>query len=191
MKKGFTLIETIVVIAVIGITLPVLVAIILTLMRQQLKINRLSQIKREGDYVSSVIGNTIKDRAFSIHTGKPVNDTTKICEEALSFSNPTTSLFFLDKSKNWFGYEISGNTIASKSADLENLPNDQTINLTSTKIFISNFSISCSRDNVYSAPSVQFSFDVCYDNGLPNCATTRPEEITSLHYQSRIKIRNY
>ena len=187
MKKGFTLIETIVVIAVIGITLPVLFAIILTLMRQQLKINRLSEIKREGDYISSTLENTIKDRAVSIHSGLPVNDTTKICEDALSFSSPTTNLYFLDKNRNWFGYQFSGNILASESADLVN----PSIDLNSSKILISNFSISCSRNTVYSAQSVQFSFDVCYDTGLPDCATTRPEEITSLHYQTRIKLRNY
>lgn len=187
MKKGFTLIETIVVIAVIGVTLPVLFAIIFTLMRQQLKINRLSEIKREGDYVSSVIENTIRENAISIHSGLPVNDSTEICEGALSFSNPATSLYFLDKNKNWFGYQFTGNTLASESANLIN----PSIDLNSPKIFISNFSISCSRSTVYSAQSVQFSFDVCFDTGLPDCATTRPEEITSLHYQSRIKLRNY
>lgn len=188
MKKCFTLIETIVVIAVIGITLPVLFAIILTLMRQQLKINRLSEIKREGDYISSVLENTIKDRAVSIHSGLPVNDTTIVCESANSSSNSSaTILYFLDKSKNWFGYQFTGNTLASESADLIN----PSIDLNSSKIFVSAFSISCSRNTVYSAQSVQFSFDVCYDTGLPNCATTRPEEINSLHYQSRIKLRNY
>ncbi len=186
-EVGFTLIETIVVIAVIGITLPVLFAIILTLMRQQLKINRLSEIKREGDYISSVIENTIKDSAISIHSGEPVNDSTEICTEALSFSNPSTSLYFLDKNKNWFGYQFTGNTLASESANLEN----PSINLNSSKIFISAFSISCTRSTVYSAQSVQFSFDVCYDTGLPDCTSTRPEEIASLHYQSRIKLRNY
>ncbi|MFA6533003.1 MAG: type II secretion system protein [Patescibacteria group bacterium] len=187
MKKGFTLIETIVVIAVIGITLPVLFAIIFTLMRQQLKINRLSEIKREGDYISSVIENTIKDRAISIHSGLPANDSTKICEEALSFSNPATSLYFLDKNGNWFGYQFTGNNLASESADLEN----PSINLNSSNIFISNFTINCSRNTVYSAQSIQISFDICYNTGLPNCESTRPEEITFLYYQSRIKLRNY
>jgi prepilin-type N-terminal cleavage/methylation domain-containing protein len=179
MKKGFTIIETIVVIAVIGITLPVLFAIIFTLMRQQLKINRLSEIKREGDYVSSVIENTIKDRAVSIHSNLPVNDSTKICEEALSFSSPDANLYFLDKNKNWFGYQFSGNTLSSESANLVN----PSINLNSSKIIILNFSINCTRNTVYTAQSVEFSFDVCYDTGLPDCATTRPEEVTSLHYQ--------
>ena len=62
-NKGFTLIETIVVIAVIGLTLPVLFATILTLMRQQIKIYRLSQVKREGDYIINLMENTIRNRA--------------------------------------------------------------------------------------------------------------------------------
>ncbi|EKE14302.1 MAG: hypothetical protein ACD_12C00581G0001, partial [uncultured bacterium] len=61
MEKSFTLIETIVVVAVIGLTLPVLFAIIFILMREQVKINRLSQIKKEGDYIITLMENTIKN----------------------------------------------------------------------------------------------------------------------------------
>ncbi len=183
LKRSFTLIETIVVVAVIGLTLPILFVIIFTLMRQQVKISRLSQTKREGDYIINIMENTVRDKAVTIHTSTPPNDENMICKN-VGASPSGSSLYFLDKNKQWFGYENGSNTIASSSASTS-------INLTSSKILVSNFSLSCSRNTIYSAPTVLLSFDVCYDTGAPNCSTTRPEEITSIHYGTRIKLRNY
>lgn len=185
-KKSFTLIETIVVIAVIGLTLPVLIGTIFILVRQQTKIIRLSQVKREGDYLINVMENTIRDRAVTIHSAEP-NDANIVCKDAgSSYSPPTPILYFLDKDKNWLSYELSGNTVASDSANLAS-----PINLTSTKTRIENFSISCARNTIYSPPSVSFDFDVCFVTGAGICTSTRPEETASMHYQTRIKLRNY
>ncbi len=183
MKKGFTLIETIVVIAVIGMTLPVLFAIILTLTRQQVKIYRLSQIKREGDYLLNVLGNSIRDNATSIHSGIP-DESNIVCEDIGTSDSSASRLYFLDKNKRWFGYLSNSTWVASESAS-------QTYYLTSDKTLISYFTIYCSRGAKYAAPSILFSFDICYDTGAGSCTSTRPEEVTSLHYQSRIKLRNY
>jgi len=185
MKKSFTLIETIVVVIVIGLTLPVLFAIILTLMRQQVKIYRLSQIKRGGDYVINLMENIIKDNAITIHTTTPPNDVNIICKN-VGTSLPGTSLYFLDKNKQWFGYLATVNSIASTSANLAS-----PINLTSSKTIVSNFSIYCSRNSIYSPAAILLSFDICYDTGSGICTSIRPEEITSMHYQTRIKLRSY
>lgn len=186
-EVGFTLIETIVVIAVIGLTLPVLISTVFILVRQQTKVVRLSQVKREGDYLINTIENTIRNRAISIHSGEPTegNIVCKGVVGSYSYSS-TSSLYFRDKDKQWFGYLAGSDLISSDSAYLA-LP----INLTSGKILVSPFSISCSRNSLYSPASILLSFDVCYDTGLPNCATTRPEEIASMHYQTRIKLRSY
>ncbi|MFA5770474.1 MAG: type II secretion system protein [Patescibacteria group bacterium] len=183
MKKSFTLIETIVVVAVIGLTLPVLFAIIFILMRQQTKINRLSQVKREGDYVINLMENTIKNDAITIHSGKPADDANITCSLAnSSFSGPP--LYFLDKTRRWFGYEDGVNTIASASSAVSS------INLTSSKAKISSFSLSCSRENLFSPASISLSFKIEYCNDVA-CNQTRPEETASLFYQTRIKLRNY
>lgn len=184
-KKGFTLIETLVVIAVISITLPVLISIILILMRQQLRIYRLAQVKKEGDYLISIMETTIKDEAVSIHSGQPASESNIVCSDPLIPHSPTSSLYFLDKNNNWFGYEFGGDSIASSSSLVSN-------NLTSSKILVQSFSITCSKNKIYSSPSIIFSFDVCYDNaGAGSCNSTRPEEQVSIHYQTRIKLRNY
>ena len=182
MKKSFTLIETIVVVAVIGLTLPVLIGTIFILVRQQTKIIRLSQVKREGDYIINLMENTIRNRAISIHSGIPTEGNI-VCKDAGS-SSSGPPLYFLDKNGQWFGYLADSNSIASNSAN-------PTINLTSSKILISNFSIDCSRKIIYSPASISLGFDICYDIGAGVCTSTRPEEIASLHYQTRIKLRNY
>lgn len=183
-KKAFTLIETIVVIAVIGLTLPVLFATILILMRQQVKIYRLSQAKREGDYLINIMENTIRNRAVTIYKSAVINDSNIVCQDAPnSYSSPTSDLYFLDEAKQFFGYKLNGATVASDSAN--------PVNLTSSKIIVSNFSISCLRNTIYSPPSVLLGFDICYNTGSGLCTSTRPEEVTSIHYQTRIKLRSY
>lgn len=182
--KGFTLIETIVVVAVIGLTLPVLFAIIFILMREQVKIYRLNQIKKEGDYIISLMENTIKNDAVTIHSGNPPTDANIICSIAdSSYSGPP--LYFLDKTKKWFGYENGVNTIATASALAT-----PSISLTSSKIKISSFSLSCSKKNLYSPAAILLSFKIEYCNDVA-CSQTRPEETASLFYQARIKLRNY
>jgi len=184
-KKGFTLIETLVVIAVIGITLPILISIILILMRQQLKIYRLSQVKKEGDYIISIIQATVKDQAFTIHNAKPASESNIVCDDpATGPYSSTSSLYFLDKNSNWFGYEFINDSIASSSSLTSN-------NLTSSKILVESFSISCLRNKIFSPPYIMFSFDVCYYTGGGGCDSTRPEETATLHYQSRVKLRNF
>lgn len=191
-KTGFTLIETLVVIAVIGITLPILISIILILMRQQLKIYRLSQVKKEGDYIITVMENTIRSRAVTIHSGQP-SEANIVCSSTnYPLSGTVDNLYFLDEDKHWFGYLFENNSIASKSANIENPPNILTFPLTSSKILVdSTFSISCSRNKIFSPPSIMFSFDVCYDTGGGVCDSTRPEEIATIHYQSRVKLRSF
>jgi len=192
MKRSFTLIETIVVVAVIGLTLPVLFAIIFTLIKQQVKIYRLSQVKREGDYVINLMENTIRNRAISIHSDTPT-EVNIVCKGVVGsyLYSSTSSLYFRDKDKQWFGYLFDSDSIASKSADLDNPLNVLTSALTSSKTIVYNFSISCSRNTIYSPPSVSFDFDVCFVTGAGICTSTRPEEIASIHYQTRIKLRSY
>lgn len=185
MKKSFTFIETIVVVAVIGLTLPVLFAIIFILMREQTKINRLNLVKREGDYIISLMENTIKNDAVTIHSGKlPTDDSNIECDSTnSSYSGPP--LYFLDKTRRWFGYEDGVNTIATASAKAT-----PSIKLTSSKTKISSFSLSCLRENSYSPAAILLSFKIEYCNDVA-CSQTRPEETASLFYQTRIKLRNY
>lgn len=186
-NKAFTLIETIVVVAVLGLTLPVIFSIFFVLLQQQTKIYRLNTTKKEGDYVISLIENTVKNDAVMILSSNspiPPDATNKECDTDSSSYSSNSNLYFLDEEGDWFGYLINGTSIASSSAGLA------TINLTSSKTRITGFSISCSRTFQYSQPSVALSFDIEFCNDVA-CSQTRPEETSSLHYQTKIKLRNY
>lgn len=186
-KKAFTLIETIVVIAVIGLTIPAIFAIIFGLVRQQTKIYRLSLVKREGDYALNIIGSLIKNRAITIYSTTPPNN--QQCDNVGDIYPPTGTtdkLFFQDQQGEWFEISLLADRIASQSS---NLTDDQ---LTSTTTFVQNFSIACKKTAFYSPAIVSLSFDICYDTGAADpCTSTRPEETATLHYQTKIKLRNF
>jgi len=123
--------------------------------------------------------NTIRDRAVTIYKSAVPDDSYIVCKDALSsYSSPTSDLYFLDKDGKFFGYKGNGITVASDSA--------HPAVLTSDKTEVSIFSISCSRNAIYSPPSVSIDFTIQY-----NTTSTRPEETASLHYQTMIKLRNY
>jgi hypothetical protein len=172
---------------VVGLTLPAIFTIFMVLLQQQEKIYRLSTTKREGDYIINLIENTIKNEAVTILSSNspipPDSTNTKCDNDSTSYSS-ISSLYFLNKDGLWFGYLINGNAISSSSASLAS------INLTSSKTRISSFSMSCSRTYAFSQPSVSLSFDIEFCSNV-GCSQTRPEEISSLHYQTKIKLRNY
>lgn len=184
-KKGFTLIETIVVIAVIGLTIPAIFAIIFGLVRQQAKINRLSEVKRQGDYVLNNIAVLIRNNALSVHSASPATDANEKCSIDGSTYNSNSSLYFLDKNGHWFGFRLTTNKISSVSVDLAT-----PVDLTTTKVIISGLNIGCGKTTLYSPATVSLSFDICYNTGAGICTSTHPEETATLHYQTKIKLRN-
>jgi len=181
-KKSFTLIEMIVVIATIGLVLPALFAIVFTILQQQIKIQRLSIVKREGDYALSVMENIIRNYAVKIYSESSfINER---CTTANSSYGPQngSGFYFEDKYGNWFNFYQDFTNISSNSAKLSS-----PVNLNSPQTKITDFSIQCYRTNLYSPPVVNVSFKIEY-----NTTSTRPEErVTSLNYNTKIKLKSY
>jgi type II secretory pathway pseudopilin PulG len=182
-KKGFTFIEVLVVFSIIALVIPAVFAVIFAVFREQTKILRLSTAKRQGDYVLNLIGYNIRNRAFSIHSGSPADDTNEVCKNIQTVT--ASSLFFKDDTGAWFGYYLTNNKISSSSSVIVT-----PLDLTSANTYISNFSIGCEKSVAYSYPSTSISFDICYKTQAGDCTSTRPEEISTLHYQSKISLRN-
>lgn len=177
-KSGFTLIETIVVIAVIALTLPIIFAIIFIILQQQVKIYRLAEVKRQGDNVLSFMQNTIKASGSKIYAGTYPSIASPLCATttggAVAISQP---YYILDKNSNWFYYSLSGNNIASYSATLGGVA------LNTSNVRISSLSLTCTRTATYSSPIIAVSFSVNYIT-----TSTRLEDNASLSYQTRIKL---
>ena len=180
-KKGFTLIEMIVVIAVIALTLPSIFAIVFGIAKQQTKIYRIFKVKQEGDYILNLVTDTVRNSAVGIYSSSPPNPpANEKCQSSPYPSTYTsaTSLVFQDRISKWFSISLSGNNIASASALGTN-------NLNSSKVTISNFTIKCRKKNVYSNAEVTLLFRISY-----NASSTLPEDTAYLDYQTRIMLRN-
>jgi type II secretory pathway pseudopilin PulG len=180
-KKSFTLIEMIVVIATIGLVLPALFAIIFSILQQQVKIQRLSIVKREGDYVLNVMENTIRNYAVKIYSES------SFTSERCTGENPTygpsngSNFFFRDKSDRWFSFYQNSNNISSNSANLSS-----PVNFNSSQTKITNFSVQCYRTALYSPPVINISFTISY-----NTSSSRAEETASFNYQTKVKLKSY
>jgi prepilin-type N-terminal cleavage/methylation domain-containing protein len=177
-KSGFTLIEIILVIMVIGLALPVLFNIVFTVLRQQVKIIALQEIKRQGDSAVNSIETAVKNQAVAIFSDDKLLPSDQQCLLSGSSYAPEKGIkFYLkDKNGNWFRYRFVDPYIASDESSLTN-PNG--IPLTNPKVIISNFSITCKKSANYSFPVVSVSFKVSHKEG------------SSLNYNTRIKLRNY
>lgn len=181
-NNAFTFIEMIVVIGIMSIALPTLYAIFFLILQQQMKIIRLAEVKRQGDFVVNTIESLVKKNAFSIHSGIPT-DGNKICTPP---NSTTTSgpLYFKDRSGNYFYFDIPVGTtkISSESAG-------QGIDLTSSKVVIdsASFTQNCTISG-FSAPYVTYSFDLCY-NTDNTCAPSSTHDI--LHFETTAALPHY
>lgn len=192
MKKnnGFTLIEMILVIGSISLTLPLLFSIIFIILQQQVKINRLTEVKRQGDYILTVIIDTISNHAVSIHSDIPPSNL--IC--TTPNEQPIDQAYFLDKYATYFRFCKSGsgsncdnnnNYIASFSSILNN-GSPATIPLNNNKVNITDFSLTCYKKSEFSSPIIGIRFTISY-----NTLSTRPEEKAQMTYQTKVKLRSY
>jgi len=186
-KRGFTLIEMVVTISVLGLALPVLFAIIFMILKEETKIVSLSEIKRQGDFALNVMENTINNNATGIYSDSDLMPVNKQCNTTGTYDG---TVYFMDKDRNWFNYYLNGSTIASGSSVLTT---PDYIDLTTSKVRIENFVITCSSTADFSTPIVNIAFDVCHNNNSNPCSSisTHFEENALLHYQASIKLKNY
>lgn len=198
--KGFTLIEVIVVIAVVGLTLPLLFSILYTVLRQQVKIYRLAEVKRQGDYVLDVATNLIRNSADGIYSSYTLTDLTSQCATANSSYAPASAqqFYFKDKTNSnvWFTIDSNGSQIASQSGTTSSATAVNYAGVNSTRVWVHNYSLQCARSSQFSPPVVTIQFDVCYNTGtnsVLSCGSsdTRPEDIASLQYETKVVMTNY
>ncbi len=180
-KKGFTLVEMLIVLGIVAIVLPAVFTILFTIIREQARVYALKQVKREGDFVLSKISNQIRSNAVGIYMDPALDN--EVCDRALIvptyINNNGDSFYFEDKKGDWFRYSLSNASIASDSSTT--VP----VNLTSGKVDISNFSISCNRTGPYAPPLITLSFGVGYHNAQFQ------EELATLNFQTQIAMKNY
>ena len=184
-KSGFTLLETMIVIGIISLILPLIFSIVFSITRQQAKVYVLSTVKREGDNALSVIENFIRTNAIGIYSDQTLSS--KVCTTASYDGGNGSSFYFSDKDGNWFNFKTTTDTgllkIASDSSVISTA-----IDLTSTKnTQISAFNISCDQTSSTSSPIISIQFTIAQKQ----TTSTRIEDLASLNYSTKIKLRSY
>ncbi|MBI3620194.1 hypothetical protein HY214_03580 [Candidatus Roizmanbacteria bacterium] len=196
-KHAFTFIEMIVVVGVLLVALPALFSIFFAVVSEQVKVIRLSQVKREGDFALGVMSSVIKGSALAIYSATTAqctanNFTGPQCSVAgTSYSDSGGAFCFKEKwpAGSGFNFSQTTNSISSASAVFAATP----VNLVSDKMYVTNFTLKCTRTATYSPPIVTVSFDICYNTGnsASPCVGYRPQDVASLHYQTSIKMTSY
>lgn len=174
---GFTIIELIIVIGVIGVTIPAIFGIFFTMLRARAKTYVLQEVKRNGDNAVNIMGTLIKQRAVGIYNDQALTPTNEVCLTSnTSANNP---LYFKDKDGEVFYFisELVPTQIASRTASLAYY-------LTNQKVSANSFSIQCFRKNTFSPPIVRIDFDIVA------VTSTRQEENAKIHYTTQVKLRN-
>lgn len=200
-KHSFTLIEIIVTVGVVALALPVLFAIIFTITREQLKLYRLTEVKRQGDFAMSTMTTLIRNNAIGIYSEHTLSAGSKQCKTAGQTYSPATDggatdddhMFFQDKVRTdyWFRFYYNATQIASASSVVS------PVGLNTPRVKVSNLTMKCSRLNQFSPPLVNISFNVCYNTGTAatqDCgnASSRVEETSPiLHYSTNVIMLNY
>jgi prepilin-type N-terminal cleavage/methylation domain-containing protein len=188
-KRGFTFIEMLVVLAVIAVALPSLFLIVYAILQQQVKIYRLTEVKRQGDYLINNMVSLIRNSGTGLYryngvTGIPVCDSTANSPYPSS-GNGTTNLYFKDRTGTWFAFAYSGTQVASQSGSA--IGTLSGVNLTTSKVKVSNLSFACTKASTFSAPLVTVGFTIKYNS----TSATREEENATLDYQTFVKLQTY
>ena len=166
---GFTLMEIIVVIALLGVVGMMAVNIFFTSLRGSTKAETLKEIKQNGDFAISTMERMIRN-------AQEVTSTCSGSSSSITIRNPD----------NWRTTFSCGNQIASISADL--VP-PVTTYLTSSKVYISDCYFICD-DGGLTPDKVTIHFALC-ETGAATPRPVRPEERASVTFETTVSLRDY
>ncbi|MBI1863465.1 type II secretion system protein [Candidatus Microgenomates bacterium] len=178
-KRAFTIMEILIVMGIISIMIPVLFTVVFAVIRQEARVYALTTVKTQGDFILNSMKFNIRNSAISLHSAYPATDFNKVCTSASSTPIAQNPLVLRDRQGNSFYYSLSGNAVASNSSVLAT-----PLALTSAKVSVSGFSMSCNLPSQYSAPIVTISYTVNYVSAVAG------ETAASLPYSTKIKLRN-
>ncbi|MCX6726103.1 MAG: type II secretion system protein [Candidatus Shapirobacteria bacterium] len=169
--KGFTMIEILVVIGILGIIAVIGSNMFFTTLKASNKTKVLATVKQNGDYALSVMGRMIRDSQKVITNSETPN---KICEIGMN----KIKVKRLDGSEIEFSCDqegtVNGN-IASNSA-----------RLTSSEVKVDSCSFDCSTKGEFYPQSVVISFTLSQAT-----VTTRVEEQALVNFKTTISVRNF
>jgi prepilin-type N-terminal cleavage/methylation domain-containing protein len=186
LQRGFTFVEVVVVLAILGIMMPVVFSILFTVAKQQSKIYKLSEAKQQGDFALAFMKSYIRDYGERIY--KEDSFTNEACTNVEypdndHISTTGTNFFFTkkDTANDYFQFTLDGTSERLVFND-DGTKQD----LTTGNVKVTNFSIACLRKTTTSLPFVIVSFTIYYTADL---STAKPEDIAVIDYKGIVKLR--
>lgn len=154
-RRGFTLIEFLIVLSIIVFIVPSVFGLIYSLLRQQARIVALQEVKRQGDLAFNHMKVSIKNNAVSTYNGTLASPSA-ICATTSSSSTANSAMYFLHAEglNNYFGYSLSSSVLQYERTA------SATAQLTNSSVAISNLSMGCTKDSEFTPPLVDLSFTV-------------------------------
>ncbi len=180
-KKGFALIEFVVVLAVVSIMLPAIFTLYLVSIQNQQKAKILTHIKQNGDNALSIMESLIRNRGVSIYDAG--DSTTERCTQAGQSYEFLEGISLKDKLGNLFTFELD--TTESESQKISSNSAALNVPLTDDRVTVTGLSFICTRPSQYGAPIISVSFTIA-QRGDPQ----RHEQEDSLDWATNIKLRN-
>ena len=187
-KKGFTLLEILIVMTIVALILPTVFAIVFVIMRQQVRIYRVVETRRQGDYIL----NFIKDKIIrSKEIGAGVSPYTERCPvnpaSPTEFQSSTGGIDITFVDQNDVRYQIyqdsATDTLYYKKITSPGFTTK--LNDPAHNIAIDSFTISCYRRSAYAKPIISVAYNISYVDATP----TTEEGSVDLHYQTKVRLR--
>ena len=176
-KKGFTLIEMLIVLTVVAILLPTVFSIVIVIMRQQVRIYKVIETRRQGDYILTFI----KDRLVRSNQMLNYPAGTQLCATAPSTSTATNGAAVSFLGNDDIEYRIFSQVSGTTTNLMFALPATSSgITINNNLVEVINFSVQCGRRAGLGAPLINIAYTVRFKDA---------DFSVSIPYQTKIKLR--
>lgn len=176
-RKGFTLIEMLIVLTVVAILIPTTFSIVYVILRQQVRIYRVVETRRQGDYIMTFL----KDKLIRTSRMTNVAGTTTYCATPGPSYNAGdgNTVSFVDNKDVTYRIYLDG---TNKSIMYST---GSPIALNNTNVEVTGLTIECDRRATYSSPLIGITYTVTFIDNTPSVQ----EGTIQLQYQTKIKLR--
>jgi prepilin-type N-terminal cleavage/methylation domain-containing protein len=184
-KKGFTLVEVIVVIAIMALVLPAVYALVFAVLKEQVRLYRLTEVKRQGDAVVTLATDLIRNNAYQVYDNAT---NLQVCVTNDFTPDPDDGSTMYFKSQSGKNFQIFLNSPANQDSGPIKLKSDDTTiangDITNSKVVVTSFHMTCTRGSIYGPPVINFNFTIQYN-------TTNTHDTLPLTYRQKVVLRNY
>lgn len=186
-QKGFTLVESIIVLAIFSLIIPSVFSIITAITQQQADIYRLTEMKHQGDYALEYIKKSILKNAAKIYKYTNSTDTyEEVCSQNIYTDN------FFETTENGKDFRMSFKTDPNSylyfrtenGTLIKGDTSEGEAELTNAVIYIPYFHIECFQKNKNISPLIHIQFAVIYKN-----KSGQKVNINPLIYQTKFKLK--